>query len=861
MAERPRITGLGRGEMVKSRRTEMRRIVCRSRVTLPILLLVLLACARPAYRNPNLPAELRVADLLKRMTLEEKIALLGGTGYDTTPIERLGVPALRMTDGPLGPNRKGRGTNFSATIAMAATFDDSLVRRVGEAIGRETYTLGFDILLAPCINIARVPHGGRTFEGFGEDPYLVKRMAVAYIRGVQSQKVLCCTKHFAANNQEWNRFDVDARVDERALREIYFPAFKAAVDAGTGAIMTAYNRLNGFYCSENKYLLTDVLKGEWGFRGIVMSDWGAVHSTVPTALAGLDLEMPTGKYFGELGRAVREGQVPIQVIDDKVSRILSAIIRLGLLDREHPEGDTTTVDTTGHAALALEVARKAIVLLKNEGNFLPLDPTRIRSLAVIGPNGNVARLYGGGSGVQRPFYAISPLEGIRRRLGEAVDVRFAPGVVFKRKELPTVPASWLIPARGGPGQHGLLGEYFADRDLRGQPVVTRVDSVIDFDWHDRAPAPGVPDDSFSVRWTGKLVPQESGTFEFGARTDNGCRLYLNGKLLIDWWKDSAPNQTKSVYVALERGREYDLRLEMYENQGWATAHLGIAPARIEGALEEAVALARSSDVVVLCVGLWEDLEGEAHDRENLELPEDQVKLIRAVTEANRHTVVVLNNATPVLMTGWIERVPAILEAWYPGQEGGRALAEILFGDVNPSGKLPLTFPKRWEDSPVYGTYPGVREYAEYAEGIFVGYRGFDARGVEPLFPFGHGLSYTSFRYSDLELTPLEAGPGDTVRVRFSITNVGNRAGSEVAQLYVRDVEASVPRPPKELKGFCRVSLLPGETARVTLALPIAELAFYDVERRKWVVEPGRFEVLVGASSRDIRLRQSFEVVM
>ncbi len=820
---------------------------------------LLLGCSKPPYKNPKLPVDQRVEDLLGRMTLQEKVDLLGGTGFETTPIERLGIPAMRMTDGPLGPNRGGKATNFSACIAMAATFDDSLIHQVARAMGREAYTLGYDMLLGPCINIARVPFGGRTFESFGEDPYLMSRMTAAYVKGVQSQNVICCTKHYVANNQEWNRFDVDARVSERALREIYYPAFRTAVEVGTGAIMAAYNRVNGYYCAENKVLLTDVLKGDWGFKGIAVSDWGAVHSTVPTALAGLDLEMPTGKYFGNLVKAVRDGKVPEALIDDKVRRILRALFELGLMDKRHAPGDTTTIDTSGHARLALQVAREAITLLKNENNMLPLDASKLRSIAVVGPNGDVARLYGGGSGSLRSFYAVSPLEGIRRRVGSQVEVTFARGVHFKSKELPTIPSAWLVPAGGKPGEHGLRAEYFADRDLKGKPVLVRVDSVVDFDWHDRAPAPQVPADSFGVRWTGKLIAPASGLFELGARTDNGCRLYLDGKLLVDWWKDSAPNQTKSVYVTLQKGRAYDLKLEMYENQGWATAHLGMAPAKIGEALQKAVDLARNSDLVVLCVGLREDLEGEARDRDKLELPDQQVKLIKAVTDVNRNVVVVLNNATPIVMRGWYERVPAIVEAWYTGQESGTALADILFGDVNPSGRLPLTFPRRWEDSPVYGTYPGARDVAYYREGVFVGYRGFDKNGVEPLFPFGYGLSYTRFSYSDLKLSAREMNQGDTLWVSFVVTNVGQRAGDEVAQLYVHDVRASVPRPPKELKGFARVHLEPGEEKTVEIPLDAKKLAFYDPAARKWVVEPGEFQVLVGASSRDIRLLGKFTV--
>ncbi|MFV2070640.1 MAG: glycoside hydrolase family 3 C-terminal domain-containing protein, partial [Pirellulales bacterium] len=592
------------------------------------------------------------------------------------------------------------------------------------------------------------PHGGRTFECFSEDPYLTARMTVAYVKGVQAQRVITCTKVLAANNQEWNRFDVDAQMDERTLREIYLPAIKAAVqEADTWSIMAAYNRALGHYCCENKHLLTEVLKDEWGFTGMTVSDWGGARSTVKMAHAGLDLEMPSGKYYDEkLLKAVRDGRVDESIVDDKVRRILRVMFKAGLFDESVADYGGHS-DTPERRALALKMAQESIVLLKNNGGLLPLDRRRIGSIAVIGPNGDTARVGGAGSGAVKGNYGISPWQGIRDVAGERITVSFERGVDEQLLELPVVGPDLF---RQSDGQPGIRGEYFANRDLEGEPVLTRVEKAIDFDWGYGAwhpeggpgtPEPGVvPLDKWSARWTGQLVSPGDGWYQIGLQADNGVRLFLDGKKIVDSWTDARPAKFKMARYRFEAGRRYDLRVDFYENAGSSRCRLGLAPCRDAPSLDDTVALASKSDVVILCLGLNEEMEGESMDREELTLPADQRKLVEAVARANKHTVVVLNNGTPILMEEWVDRVPAILEAFYPGQEGGRALADILFGDVSPSGRLPLTFPKRWEDCPAYGTYPGAKEVAYYQEGIFVGYRHFDREKIAPRFPFGHGLS-------------------------------------------------------------------------------------------------------------------------
>lgn len=871
-------------------------------VTVLVIYLVIIpqAVARasdlPVYKDSQRDVETRVNDLLSRMTLEEKIELLSGAknveadtnanpGSDspdtiltalnanskTKPNLRLGIPRFLMTDGPLGPNGKEGATNYSAAINFAATFDVALINKVAVSMGEETRNLGFNMLLAPMVNIIRVPHWGRAFEVFSEDPYLSSRMTVAYVKGVQSENVITCTKTMIANNQEWNRFSVDALIDERSLREIYLPSTEAAVkEADTWSIMSAYNQINGDYAAENKYLLTDVLKDEWGFNGFVVSDWGGVHSTVKTALAGLDLEMPTGRFMGRelLLPEVQKGAVPVSVIDDKVTRLLRVMFKAGLFDE-------TVADYGGEANtrqrrdLALEVAEKSVVLLRNQSRFLPLKKDNYKTIAVIGPNGDVARVDGGGSGGNPGHYAISLLEGVQNQCGESAEVQFKRGTAVAKMELPVVPASMLLLPEGKGAENGVWAEYFNNRDLEGEPALTRKEEQINFDWGYGAfrdpDEKGSPDpdviqtDRWSARWTGRFLSPSDGWYELGLKSDNGVRLYLDGKLIVDAWTDQAPGKYKIAQFKFERDKIYDLKIEFYENWGSCRCILGMEKFKAGTATNEAIELAHNSDLVIMGMGLNSQMEGEAKDRDRLSLPKAQVDLIKSVAAVNKNVVVVLYGATPILMNEWIDQVPAIINGLYPGQEGGNALANIIFGDVNPSGKLPVTFPKRWEDSPVHNTYPGPRDSAEYSEGIFVGYRYWDKEDIEPLFPFGFGLSYTTFEFSDLKLSEASMGKEDELAVELSVTNTGEIEGDEIVQLYISDKEASVEREVKSLKGFQRVSLEPGESKTVSMKIDKADLAFFDVDKKSWVVEPGEFEVLVGNSSRNIMLNQAFSV--
>jgi len=757
----------------------------------------------------------KISDLLKNMTLDEKVTLIAGGGYDTYPIKRLGIPRLRMCDGPVGV-RQGKATAFPSSICMAATWNPEMVHKISSAIAEEAKAKGKNVLLAPCVNIQRVPMGGRNFESFGEDPYLASRMTVAYVKGLQDNRVIATVKHYACNNQERERTTIDAIIDERALREIYLPAFEAAVkEAGSWSIMAAYNKVNGHHCTENSHLLNDILKKEWGFKGYVVSDWGATHSTVNAANCGLDLEMPRCDFFNrDLIDAVKGGEVKESVIDDKVRRILRAMFWLGLFENKQPD-DNGSLNTPEHRQVALESAREGIVLLKNSGGILPIRLNKTKSIAIIGPNASVNRYGGGGSSAVSSFYSVSLSEALRKSVGTRTTLNCATGCQLEDKTI-AVESSALFTTDNNIAVNGLKAEYYDNKFFTGKPVLTRVDRQVDFNWRDGAPAKGIAPSNFSVKWTGRLVAPASDLYELQLASDDGSRLYLDGKLLIDNWGDH-PFDLESARVNLEAGRSYDLRIEYY--QSWGESAVKFGWVRSGQLLNEAVEAAKNSEIVILCVGFSWKSESEGSDRKDLNLPYYQRELIEKVIAANKNTIIVLNSGAPVLMEKWIDAVPALIEAWYPGQEGGSAVADILLGDCNPSGRLPMTFPKRWEDCSAYATYPGKDGKTHYSEGIFVGYRHFDKQGTDVLFPFGYGLSYTTFRYSNLSITPKGTlGSKVDVEVSFDLKNTGQREGAETAQLYIRDTESSVERPIKELKGFLRVNLKPGETKKVTFKL-------------------------------------------
>ncbi len=813
-----------------------------------------------------------VEALLSQMTLQEKVAMLAGTNdWYTVPVERLGIPSLKMSDGPNGARGAGGFTAgvktacFPAEISLASTWNTELLERVGQALAREAKMKGAQVLLAPTVNIQRSPLGGRNFECFSEDPYLSARLAVAYITGLQSKGVGASIKHYVCNDEEFERTTISSEVRERALREVYLPPFQAAVrEAHPWTVMAAYNYVNGVAASENSYLLTDILRTEWGFESVVMSDWFfSVKSTAPSVNAGLDLEMPTPLWRGQkLLEAVEQGEVTEATIDTSVRRLLQLLVRADLFGstKVTPEQD---IDLPEHRALIREAAAEGIVLLKNEQQVLPLQREHLTSIAVIGPNAQVAQIMGGGSAQVNAHYAITPFEGIVSKVGERVRVRYEQGC-SNYKLLPLLHGDVLLAGSEGTTP-GLAVEYFTTPELAGSPTTRETQAKSELTWFGAMPE-GVNPQQFSLRATARFTPSETGIYTFGLVSAGLSRLSIDGQQVIDNWTHQTPggeyfgfgSTEVQTTMTLDAGRAYLLTLEFAKGNDMplGAVRLGCLPPVPADAIERAVRLAAASDVAIVCVGFGGEWQSEGFDRPDLALPGQQDALVEQVVAANPRTIVVLNTGSPIAMP-WLSSVAAVMQAWYPGQECGNAIADVLFGDINPSGKLPQTFPVRLEDTPTYLDFPGENGKIYYGEGVFVGHRFYEKKGIAPLFPFGFGLSYTTFSYGKLQLSAPQIAPDDTLQVSIAVTNTGQQAGKEIVQVYVRDQEAKLQRPEKELKAFAKVQLEPGERKTVTISLAREALAYYDDLTHAWVAEAGEFEILAGASSQDIRARATF----
>jgi beta-glucosidase len=803
-------------------------------------------------RTKRVAVEKRVDAILKKMTLEEKIDTLGGVdSFYIRANPRLGLPELKMADGPFGIRASDPSTTYAAGIALAASWDVDLAERVGTMLGRDARARGVHFLLAPAVNIYRAPLCGRNFEYFGEDPWLASRMAVAYIKGVQSQGVSATIKHFLGNNSEIDRHHTSSEIDERTMREIYLPTFEAAVrEAQVGAIMVSYNLVNGVHMTEHQHLVHNLVKQEWGFDGIVMSDWDATYDGVAAANAGLDLEMPSGKFMNRatLIPAIKHGQVSLATIDDKIRRILRTAIRFGWLDREQTDPTWPLFPAEGRA-LALETARASMVLLKNQGDWLPLDKAKIKSVAVIGPDAYPAVPVGGGSAQASPFVAVSYLQGLVDYLAGSATVTWTRGLVPSNEIFETTVFATAATGR----QLGLRAEYFDNPSLAGTPSLTRVDEHVSFSWDRPNPWPTGKASAGSARWTGYFIPTTSGAYRFVANSYglNQYRLFVDGKPVLDRTAQAQPIGLATL--KLKAGQAYAIRLEYVHRDHHA--RLGMGVRKVSDLIEPAAkTLAAAADIAVVLAGFDPSNEGEGADR-TFELPAGQDQLIDLVRAANKNTVVVITSGGGVDMTRWVDSIRAIVQAFYPGQEGGTALAQLLFGDFSPSGKLPATFERRFEDSAAFRSYaPQADKKIPYSEGVFLGYRHFDRVKTKPLFPFGHGLSYTTFKYSGLTVTPAVMSESGLVTVAFDVSNTGKREGAEVTQVYVSDGHAPLPRPVKELKGFARVSLKPSQTKRVQITLDRRALSYFDEAAQQWKAEPGDFEVLVGSSAQHIELR-------
>ncbi len=840
--------------------------------TLVISLAPLATAAAQAPAGADAAMERRVDSLLAQLTLDEKLGLLGGVNtFDIPGLARLGIPQRGTADSPFGVRATGPSTLYVGGIALAATWDPALAQRVGTEIGRDARARGKHYSLGPGADMYRTPLNGRNFEYLGEDPYLASRMVVGFITGLQSQGVSATIKHYLGNESEFARNTSDSRIDERTLREIYLPVWEAAVkEARVGAMMASYNLTNGEYMTANHHFLVDVLKQEWGFPGVLMSDWGAVHSALGAANGGTDLEMPGPRHMSRdsLQPLVQSGRIAQATIDDKVRRLLRNVVRFGWMDRPQLNPSIPRYSQTGRQA-ALDGAREAIVLLKNDGALLPLDRQHVHTIAVIGPNAYPAVPVGGGSATVPPFHAVSFLEGISNHLGTGAVVLHARGV----PSLNTITASTRWSTSPTAGAPGLTAEVFNSPDLSGTPASTRVDRAvrvgtpldlsflssgepIDFSLLGGSPRPP------GTRWTGYYTPDHAGSFDIvvqqGGFSAAGYRLYVDDKLVTDRWSRMQAI-VEATTISLDAS-PHKVVLEHHAAPGFGGpfVRMGIV-AQGRWVDSSAVALAAKADLVLLAVGFDPQTESEGWDR-TFALPPGQDELIERVGAANPKTIVVVTSGGGTDMSRWIDRVPAVLQAWYSGQEGGTALAEILFGEVNPSGHLPATFERRLEDNPAYANWfevPGTNRI-EYKEGVFVGYRGYERNGITPLFPFGHGLSYTTFGYANLTMTPVAGSSGGSPRwdVSLDVTNTGARAGAAVPQVYVASPAGAVARPPRELKGFTKIVLQPGETRRVTIPLTVRSLAYYDVAGKGWRADQGTYRVLVGNSSADIALTGS-----
>jgi len=807
--------------------------------------------------------------LMREMTLSEKCSLLSGRdNWCTVAIPRLDLGYLIMTDGPHGvrpdvssPLRvTGETTYFPTGVSMAATWNPELIRELGVALAEETRALGCDVLLGPCVNIVRSPLAGRNFESMSEDPFLAGRIAAGWVDGIQSQGVGASLKHFACNNQENDRFRGSSEVDERTLREIYLPQFEYVVKhCQPWTVMCSYNRINGTYASENTYLLNDILRREWGFEGLVVSDWGAVHSTVESVAAGLDLEMPgPAKYRLNLSETVANWQLSEEAVDASARRVLELLAKTGHLGKD---GHVIkgSANTKAHHQLARKVAAEAITLLKNDGGLLPLPAGKLRSLAVIGEPAFCTPQGGGSSTISSP-HRVASLDAIRKLVGSKVNIKAEYGCKLSHLATP-VDLKLLSTPDGKPG---IQAEYYDHADWSGKPYGTRVETTSDLWWFgaaEQAIIPGLPFGSFSGRWTAILTAEATETVKFCFDIQGSGRMLLDGKLLFRThpYQPEACWGTGSAEVRLMKGRKYEFVMEFVKSPEAMPCHIKFYTEELDTAVKtprEYGQLAASCDAAIVFVEYGEGVESEGSDRPDMKLPGNQDAIVAAVCRANPRTIVVVNTGTPVEMP-WADQVPAILQAYYSGQEGGNAIADILFGKVNPSGKLASSYPKRLEDNPSYLHFMGGRQ-VHYGEGVFVGYRYYDTKKLAPLFPFGHGLSYTTFEYTKLQL-PKTAAAGELVTVQATVKNVGKMAGQEVVQLYVSDREASVRRPVKELKGFVKIALKPGESRIVKFELDARAFAFYDVIARNWKVEPGKFDLLVGSSSRDIRLQGTIDL--
>jgi beta-glucosidase len=838
-------------------------------VILPILSFACLAgslayAQAPAPDSPAIEAQAHA--MIAKLTVEQKVELLGGIeNMFTRTMPVIDLPRFKMSDASVGVRTWGPTTAYPSGASLAATWDTDLARKVGEAVGRDARARGVNFLLGPGVNISRSPLAGRNFEYLSEDPYLNATLVVPYIEGVQSQGVVATVKHYALNNQEYNRHNASADIDERTMREIYLPAFEAAVTrAHVDAVMNSYNLVNGVHATQNDFLNLKVLKGEWKFQGVLMSDWDATYDGVAACNNGLDLEMPSPKFMNakNLLPAVQNGQVKESTIDEHLQRLFRTELRYGFTTR--PQFDPTqSTYSVADRPLALQEALESITLLKNQGNLLPLDAGKIKTIVIIGPNAWPAVTGGGGSSHATPFEPISLVTGVANLVGPDVHVLYSGGLpemtdVFKNTH-------W---------ENGVKVDTFASADFTGTPQTGTRRNVNDYradQWEAVDPNPR------TIRYTASFKANQPGKYMLvaAASGEDSFKIFADGNQLIE--QGHAEGQLpQSATLDLAAGQVINIQADYLPRAAGSRFGFGVIAAA-DLVTPDEKNMAALADIAIVAIGFNDKLEGEGHDRTFL-LPPGQDALVEQVAAANPHTIVVTNAGGGFDTTRWLDKVPVLLDTYYSGQEGGTAVAQILFGRHDPEGKLPVSFDRTWEENPSAKWYRGdpadnttlhtigengepkdyTVEHIKYGDKLMVGYRYWTTTGKHPLFPFGFGLSYTTFSFSHLEV-PASAPSGSTVPVSFDVTNTGSLAGAEVAQLYVSDPSAKADRPERELKGFAKVRLDPGQRQHVTLSLDARAFSYWSEAAHNWTIDPGKFVVRVGDSSENTPLTADIDL--
>ncbi|MFC4402256.1 beta-glucosidase [Gracilibacillus xinjiangensis] len=848
------------------------------------------------WMDPSLSAKERTSLLLDNMNLDQKVQLVTGNlnnhyGFYNEEINDFGIPALTMADGPAGVRiansdiQDKKATALPAPIALAATWDVNAANTYGELLGNEAFNTTHNVILGPGLDIARFPWGERNFESLGEDPLLQSKLAIPYVNGIQSYPVMATAKHWLLNNQETERFTIDSIASERAIQEVYARPFAEVIEhAGLSSVMCSFNKVNGVNACEDGEILTTVLKDQLDFEGFVMSDYGANHSTAVSANAGLDLETPgePNGYWGDhLTAAVTEGKVSEERINDMATRLLTEMFSKGLFDQP---AENNPISAKAHGNIAREIAEQSMVLMKNENGTLPLNKNEVESIAVIGPDADNASAAGGGSSMVNPTYTVSPLEGIKNEAGQNVQVSYAPGSdpISAGDILPgpsAVPSSLLSPVNGEDNKYGLTAEYWSNTNFEGEPSLIRTDNQVNLNlgfynyegFNAQSPkletTPGEFNSEMSARWTGQFTVPESGEYTLSLSSLGTGKLYIDDELVID--NQSKKLTTSKKTLSFVEGEQHNVRIEYSTGDSGGQQDFGgiirfgwePPNGAVDTKMQEAIDLAEKSDVAVVVTRTY-DSEGYV-DNSTLDLPNNQDQLIKEIAKVNPNTVVVQMSGRAVQMDTWQDDVPAIVQAWFPGQEQGNAISNVLFGEVNPSGKLPITFPVDEDTTPVSNDnqFPGVYGVSDYSEGVFVGYKGYEEAGIEPAYAFGHGLSYTTFKYRNVKAKAKTKGKNKDLEVTVSLNliNTGDVSGSEVVQVYVGQLPTSTETPAKQLAGFKKIELKPGKKEHLQIELDTKSLSYWDETKNEWIMPSGEVPVYVGSSSDDIRYETSIHI--